>query len=150
MLYNRTPTKLYVLYLVPHKNQLTIEKIKKCSTTIHRSNPLISSLIVRQFRTKVEQAASSGLGRHSAFGKLSGQDDKQEKRFSFFKFFNPNYLDDHRLKNIAGSSKSIDEEKNRIKVSQVAKCFELKLTNNDFNHSFAVDCICRRISCGHR
>lgn len=117
MFYSRSCTNLYVLHLIPNKNLLTIDKIKKCSTSkltssINRSASIISS---RNFRTKTQKSSiPTGLGQNS----VDTSNEKSEKRWTFFQLFNPNKDQEEKLKKLLNKNNLNDNEKGQIKVPQ--------------------------------
>ena len=113
---SRNCTSFYVLYLIPHKNLLTIDLIKKCSTTKKASFNL--STLNRYFRTRAQQSSSSsGLGYNSSQNSINNQsDENKDKKFTLFQLFNFN-KDNEKLKKMLDQTKLNQDEKGQIKVN---------------------------------
>lgn len=110
MLQSRHYTNLYLFYLVPNKNLLVIDQVKRCSI-----KSLNSAIQNRNFRTRVQPAASSGLG-------TSANSNEKTKRFSILQLFNPYKDPQESIKKLLNQSRLDEDEKKQLKVPYF-ECF---------------------------
>lgn len=106
MLQSRHYTSLYLFYLVPNKNLLVIDRVKRCSV-----KAAMSPILNRNFRTRSQPTASSGMGHSNSNGS-----DEKSKRFSILHLFNAHKNPNETIKKLLKQSKLNEEDKKQFKV----------------------------------
>ena len=104
MLQSRHYTNLYYFHLVPNKNLLVIDRVRRCSI-----KSLNSCFQNRNFRTRVQPTASTGLG-------SSATSDEKAKKFSILQLFNPYKDPQETVKKLLNQARLDEDERKQLKV----------------------------------